>query len=120
LTSSMRENFEMRRDLVDALGTQGGQDIAGQVAGYAMSQAIPRGLVGKVAAGSAGYIAYLHPKFWPILAASSPRVMGEFLNVYGGALNQMKSVTAPIGAAAKSLTNPDVSNALFQAQQASQ
>lgn len=110
LTSAMRENFEMRRDLVDVLGAQSGQDIAGQVAGNSMSQIIPRGLVGKVAAGSAGYIAYLHPKFWPILAASSPRVMGEFLNAYGNSMKYVRVVS-------KALAKPSVTNTAFQAQQ---
>jgi len=113
LSSSMRENFEMRRELVDILGAQSGKNIAGEVAGYTMSPMIPRGLVGKMAAGSAGYIAYLNPKFWPMLAASSPRVMGEFLNVYGKALRQAGNV-------GKVATQPAVANTLFQAQQIAQ
>ena len=95
LTSAMRENFELRRELVEALGAEGGQDIAAQVAGYAMSQGIPRGLVGKMAAGTTGYLAFMNPKMWPLLAASSPRVMGEFLNVYGKAARALKSSRPP-------------------------
>lgn len=95
LTSAMRENFELRRELVDALGAESGQDIAAQVAGYAMSQGIPRGLVGKMAAGTTGYLAFMNPKMWPLLAASSPRVMGEFLNVYGKATRALKSNHPP-------------------------
>jgi hypothetical protein len=117
LTSSMRENFEMRRDLVDALGVQGGQDIAGQVAGYAMSSAIPRGLVGKVAGGSAGYLVFVHPKFWPVLAASSPRVMGEFLTAYGAAMRKMGKITGPLEKVGETIAKPEVANAAFQAQQ---
>ena len=85
LTSAMRENFELRRELVNALDAEGAQDVAAQVAGYAMSQGIPRGLIGTLSAGATGYLAYMNPKFWPLLAASSPRVMGEFLNAYGKA-----------------------------------
>ena len=95
LTSAMRENFELRRELVEALGAEGGQDIAAQVAGYAMSQGIPRGLVGKMAAGTTGYLAFMNPKMWPLLAASSPRVMGEFLNVYGKAKRALKTNHTP-------------------------
>lgn len=90
LTSAMRENFELRRELVNVLGEKGGADIAGQIAGYAMNQAIPRGLLGKWAAGSG--VIYLNPKFWPLLAASSPRVMGEFLSAMGIAKNKVKGM----------------------------
>lgn len=86
LTSSLREGFEMRRDLLETLGREGGVDVSGAVAGHAMSPKIPRGLVGKLGGGGIAYITYLHPKLWPILAASSPRVVGEFLQAYGRAL----------------------------------
>jgi hypothetical protein len=110
LSSAMRENFEMRRELVDVLGAKSGQDIAGEVAGHAMNPIFPRGFVGKVAGGSTGYMVYLHPKLWPVLAASSPRVMGEFLNVYGNSLRQVSAVE-------KAVTKPAVANTLFQSQQ---
>lgn len=87
LTSAMRENNELRKDLLSALGKEAGQDLTGQVAGYAMSDLVPRGLVGKALGSGAGYLTYLNPKLWPLLAASSPRAVGEFLNVYGKAIN---------------------------------
>lgn len=97
LSSSMRENFEMRRDLVNILGDKAQEDLAGQIAGYNASQLIPRGLVGKLTAGSAAYVSAINPKFWPILAASSPRVVGEFLSIYGKALTEIKGVSGAIG-----------------------
>lgn len=93
LSSSMRENFELRRELVEQLGSKSGEDIAGQVAGYSAEQLIPRGLVGKVAAGSAGVLAYVNPKFWPLLVASSPRAVGEFLKVYGKGLREIQKTS---------------------------
>lgn len=97
LSSSMRGNFEMRRDLVNILGAKAQEDLAGQIAGYNASQLIPRGLVGKLTAGSAVYISLINPKFWPILAASSPRVVGEFLSIYGKALTEIKGASGAIG-----------------------
>jgi len=91
LTSAMREGSELRRDLIDILGNQSGQDLSGMVAGYAMNQAIPRGLVGKIGAGSA--LMYLNPKMWPLVAASSPRVAGEFLMVLGKAKPSSETVS---------------------------
>jgi hypothetical protein len=89
LTSTMRENFELRRDLVSVLNRESAVDISGQVAGYSASQTIPRGLIGKVAAGSLGYLGTINPSIFPLLAASSPRAVGEFLTVYGRGLKQL-------------------------------
>lgn len=83
LQTAMRENFEMRKELVEALGVQSGEDIASAIAGYSSNQAIPRGLVGKLSGGSIVGFVYLNPKFWPLIAVSSPRAVGEFLTVYG-------------------------------------
>lgn len=95
LTSAMRENFELRKDLVEALGQQGGTDVAGGIAGHSMNQLAPRGLVGKIGGlGTVGATAFhiLKPEFLPILAASSPRVMGEFLMAFGKAKNALSKL----------------------------
>ena len=96
LTSAMRENFEMRRDLLNALGEQGGNDVAAKVAGYSASQIIPRGLMGKLSAGSIGALTYVNPKLWPLLAVSSPRAVGEFLTIYGKGLKEIKNISPAI------------------------
>ncbi len=97
LTSALREKFEMRKDLLQALGTQAGEDMIGEVAGYAGQQIIPHGLVGKLGAGAgAYYFGMFNPKLWPLLAASSPRVVGEFLNAYGKASKGMKGLVSGV------------------------
>lgn len=108
LTSALRENFEMRRDLLDALSAEGGADVSGQVAGYAMSQVLPRGLIGKgLGAGSLGWAAtHLHPSMLPVLAASSPRLMGEFLMAYGKAMRATEPVRRAAGKVATAATRP--------------
>jgi hypothetical protein len=87
LTSSMRDNFALRNDLVKALGAQGGDDLAGMVAGYAMNSPIPLGLAGTgpVLVGEAALAKLVSPAFLPVLVASSPRVQGEFLRMFGKA-----------------------------------
>lgn len=92
LTSAMRENFEMRKDLVNILGQKSGEDLAGQIAGYSANQLIPRGLVGKMSLGGFSTIAYLHPSYWPLLVASSPRAVGEFLYYFGKGVKELKKV----------------------------
>src|SRR4030042_1517691 len=54
--------------------------------------------MGKVLSFGGGvyFLKYLNPKMWPILAASSPRVVGEFLNAYGKASNAVKKGTGKV------------------------
>jgi hypothetical protein len=94
LTSAMRDNFEMRRELVDILGAKGGEDLTGQIAGYTMNTPIPRGLAGTgpLLAGQAAYAQFVNPSFWPVLAASSPRIQGEFLRMFGKGMGAAKSI----------------------------
>jgi hypothetical protein len=87
LISAMKDNNELRLDLLKVLGSKGNvDDLVGQVAGNAMSSPFPRGLAGETPflIGEVA-MAYklLNPQWWPILALSSPRVAGEFLRVIG-------------------------------------
>jgi hypothetical protein len=87
LTSAMKDNNELRLDLLKVLGSQGGVDeLTGQVAGHSMGSIFPRGLAGETPflIGEVA-MAYklLNPQWWPVLALSSPRVAGEFLRVIG-------------------------------------
>lgn len=94
LTSAMRDNFELRRELVDALGSHSGQDIAGEVAGHAMSQNIPRGLTGSGLSIGAGMItSFFKPEILPVLVVSSPRVSAEFLMLFGKGLKETPGMT---------------------------
>lgn len=87
LTSAMKDNNELRLDLLKVLGSKGNvNDLMGQVAGHSMSSPFPRGLAGETPflIGEVA-MAYklLNPQWWPVLALSSPRVAGEFLRVIG-------------------------------------
>ena len=95
LMSSMRDNFEMRRELVEILGDQGGKDLSGQIAGYTMNTAIPRGLAGTGPAltGQAAFAHFINPSFYGVIAASSPRVQGEFLRLFGKGLKEAGRIT---------------------------
>jgi len=104
LMSSMRDNFEMRRELVEILGDQGGKDLSGQIAGYTMNTAIPRGLsgTGPALTGQAAFAHFINPSFYGVIAASSPRVQGEFLRLFGKGLKEAGRITPAMrGAAVK-------------------
>jgi hypothetical protein len=92
LLSSMRDNFELRKELVQTLGAQSGEDLSGQIAGYALKSPVPIGLAGTGPILSAEILLakYVNPKFWPLLVASSPRVAAEFLKGFGKASVEMK------------------------------
>ncbi len=97
LTSSMRDNFALRKELVDVLGSKTNQDLAAQTAGYTMRSVMPLGLAGTgpVLIAETIYARFFNPKFWPVLAASSPRVQAEFLRVFGQALSLTKGIPTP-------------------------
>lgn len=101
LMSSMKDNFSLRKELVDTLGAKAEQDLSGQIAGYTMRSPIPVGLagVGPIMIGEAAMLRYVNPKLWPILVASSPRVQGEFLRMFGKAMKEVQGSQALTGRA---------------------
>jgi hypothetical protein len=103
LTSAMKDNNELRLDLLRVLGSKGSvDDLVGQVAGHSMSSPFPRGLAGETPflIGEVA-MAYklLNPQWWPVLALSSPRVAGEFLRVIGKVSAKTAGTSAGIGKA---------------------
>ena len=114
LMSSMRDNLQLRKELLGVLGNQGGQDLSGQVAGYSMNAYLPIGLAGVAPsmAGTAAMLKYINPKFLPLLVASSPRVSGEFLRMLGKGAMQVPGASMAAGKAAAYLTVPPAASAL--------
>ena len=108
LMSAMQDNFVLRRELLEVLGEQGGKDLAGEVGGVSMSQYLPRGLAGIPAsmAGVAAYLQYINPKFVPLIAASSPRLAGEFLRMLGKGASAVPGASIAAGKAAAYATVP--------------
>ncbi len=118
LTSALKEGSELRKDLLDVLGSEGGKDLAAEVAGVSANQLLPKGLVGRMMAGGGALTAAtygINPVMWPLLAASSPRVMGEFLNAYGKARKFTAPVVDVAAQTAKKISNPYLTNSAFQA-----
>jgi ribosomal protein S17E len=102
LTSAMKERFELRKDLIDVLGKEGSVNLTDRIAGYSMSNTMPKGLVSRIHLGGAAALAHwVNPMLWPALAASSPRVMGEFLTAYGNASRIVKASKSAIKSASK-------------------
>lgn len=106
LTSVLRQNNEFRQALVQKLEEYGNKDIQGQVAGIALSPEIARGFIGKgVEVGALGSVIYglIHPATLGMLLATSPRVVGEFVQALGFAGAQAGKITDIIGSLKKVL-----------------
>lgn len=86
LMSTMRQNNELRKDMLATLGKAGSSDITGKIAAAALKPLTPRGLAGYVgsAAGAASIISPAHlPALLVYLSTTSPRFVAEVVNILG-------------------------------------
>lgn len=88
LMSTMRQNNELRLELLRTLSGASGKDIVGKIAGATLASRTPRGLAGTLTPTAAGLTAIsIAPAAIPglilYLAATSPRLMSEFVSVLG-------------------------------------
>lgn len=78
MRNNVNTNYGNRQELARALEQAGGQEIMPAIAGQALSSATPRGLQGLGATGLGGYgVMTMNPAVVPLLAAQSPRLVGE-------------------------------------------
>lgn len=110
LMSSMRQNNELRAQLISVLGKASGENITGKLAGATLGSWTPRGLAGSIASplGSVGAMnAVIHPSTIPLLlvylASSSPRLMAEALTLLGRVPKGAKIIPLPIQKALRNL-----------------
>lgn len=78
MRNNVNTNYGNRLDLVNQMESQGGNQVLPAIAGQALSSVTPRGL-GSIVAGAtgAGGLATMNPAAIPLLAAQSPRLVGE-------------------------------------------
>jgi hypothetical protein len=101
LSSSMRDNFTLRNELVKELGARGAEDVAGAVAGHTASSWVPRGIEAAGLGSGTAVLSYMNPKMLPLLAASSPRIAGEFIQALGYSSKLTKQIVRAIPKFAK-------------------
>lgn len=90
LMSSMRDNNELRKDFVELLTKESGQDIIGKVAGSQLAQIMPKGIAGAATGLALGhFVPASVPVAMTYLAASSPRLVNEFVSILGQVTPQM-------------------------------
>jgi hypothetical protein len=87
LQSIMRNNvtttYGRRADLAGELAARGAPELMPRLAGQALSSAMPRGIQGALAVPTAIGTGVASPALLPLLAGTSPRVVGEAA-YYGG------------------------------------
>lgn len=88
LMSTMRQNNELRKELLSAVGSAAGKDITGKIAGATLMAKTPRGLAGTlqpIGLGLTGLSigASSIPTILLYLASTSPRLVAEFVTILG-------------------------------------
>jgi len=85
LTSVLRDNNEFRKVMVEQLQKYSDSDLKGQIAGAALGQVAPRGLMRTVVGGGllGASSLMLSPAFLASLPLASPRVIGELVRALG-------------------------------------
>lgn len=92
LIATGKENFEFRRQLLGELEKISGRPLGDEIAGLAMSTGAPRGFVSRIVGlgGAAAGASGMSPALIALAATTSPRLMGELLNLLGFGGKQTK------------------------------
>jgi len=81
MRNNANTNFGLRLENLKKLEEAGGVSLTPSLAGASLSQITPRGIQAAISPyglGAAGYgLGYLSPEFATLMAASSPRIVGE-------------------------------------------
>jgi hypothetical protein len=95
----MRRDSNLQKELLDILGAKSGQELNQQVAGYIMRDVFPSGIAGSSPAlmMEAGLAKIVSPWFIPAMLASSPRVVGEFVQALGGVSSKLAGTSSIVG-----------------------
>lgn len=90
LMSTMRQNNELRKEMLEVLSGASGKDIMGKIAGATLSPATPRGIAGALQptiGGAGAFSSFINPASIPwlltYLAISSPRLVAEAVAILG-------------------------------------
>lgn len=83
LSSALRDNQSLRKDVLEQLDSAAGSDIKGELAGAALSDWTPRGLSGAVAGSIGTGAAVIDPTLLTAAPLFSPRLVGEVAAKYG-------------------------------------
>ena len=102
LSGAMKQNNELRLEVLKDLEQKTGINLRDKIAGAALNDKIPRGLIGKGIDAVALYSIFrgmFSPEVFATLIASSPRLVGELMNALGIASRGVWKVLKPLNEA---------------------
>lgn len=108
LMTALKDNYDFRRDLMGKIDDATGNNIQSKIAGYNLSGLTPQGFMGKSfdVGILAGAFLAADPKIASALVLASPRVVGEFMNVFGKLYNTEQKI--------RSIVKPSIRQGAFQ------
>lgn len=84
---------EYKQALIGQLESQTGQQIKPAIAGQLMSDIVPQSLSGRGALGIGGAASIMNPSLLPVLALTSPRLVGETAYKTGRASGEIQKIS---------------------------
>lgn len=104
LTTAMKADKQMRLDIIHSMENAGNkQNLSAMIGGSNMSSLVPKGLVGRGIDVTTAYQMLsntFEPRYIPMLLATSPRIVGEFVNALGVSARAAKPILTAIKVAA--------------------
>lgn len=103
LTTALTKNSDFKKALVDNLDSFTGGELKSKIIGGAFAPALPTGILGRTLGTIEALALFksLDPSFLAIMAASSPRVVGEFTMALGNSLGKVQKVSPVFGPLAR-------------------
>lgn len=120
LTSSLKNNQEIRAQLVRDLDEMTGGVLLANVTGQQLSEALSRGIIGSFAApvvGSTAVAAGISPVFLLGLLTMSPRLVGETINALGLPLRARNALKKSINDVADAIGRENISGVIQRGEQ---
>lgn len=114
IISAVRNNQELRLEILRQLQEKAGVNIEGAASGLALQPITPRGLVGPLGAAGGAIGALTNPAFLSVLPFTSPRLVGELVKALGAGSRAVGKATQPVRSAASSATSNPALNDLLR------
>jgi len=102
MRNNVQTNYGRRLDLTNRLNEKA-PTLMPEIAGQAMNDVMPRGLVGKMFTGGAGLAGLQNPAYFGLLPFGSPRVMGEAAYYTGKGAGLLGDIPRPGPAATRQM-----------------
>lgn len=118
LTTAMRADKDFRLEMLGEMNKVD-PELMDKIGGANMSSIIPRGLVGRGADAGAAVnmlMGGFNPHMIPLMLATSPRLVGEFLSAVGYSMSKTKSILSALSKVKSAIGGAPVATFLEQSK----